>query len=327
MARPGLRNHPKFRRLKKLLNLPAVYVEAHLEAMWKVGYENGNPVIGDESDVELAAEWEDSDRPPGEFVAAVVDCRLVDKLKDGRIQIHDLFDHAPEYVQGRAARELERSKDKPCHYCSNTYHSPDYRSMYCSERCKVAYHRNKMKPTVTDASVTVTDCNRQLPTVTDSYRSPAPAPAPAPAPVLNTIQPVSPPPSGDEEDDLIADRMGSIHRNDTPGFVRFWTAWPSHSRKKGRSKCSGIWKRKGLETIANHIIESLERWKVSPAWAKQDGEFMPGPEPWLNDEGWETPAEAISKGTNGHPRNPAIVGLTERLEKMQAEKAGNGSHK
>jgi hypothetical protein len=108
MARPGLRNHPKFRRLRKILGMPAVYVEAHLEAMWKVGYENGDPLIGDADDVELAAEWEDSQRPAGDFFKAALESRWIDPVDEGRFQIHDLLDHAPDYVKKRAQRHLAR---------------------------------------------------------------------------------------------------------------------------------------------------------------------------------------------------------------------------
>src|SRR4051812_26885101 len=57
MARPTLRQHPKFRRLCHLLAVPVPHALGYLECMWSVGYQCGDPVLGDATDVELAAEW------------------------------------------------------------------------------------------------------------------------------------------------------------------------------------------------------------------------------------------------------------------------------
>ena len=105
MARPGLRAHPKFRRLLHLLQEPAPHVRGYLEYLWEVGYEAGNPVIGDALDIELAAEYPGE---PGKLCKALLDCRLIDRLEDGRFQIHDLLENAPEYVKKRLARDQQR---------------------------------------------------------------------------------------------------------------------------------------------------------------------------------------------------------------------------
>lgn len=152
MARPGLRNHPKFRRLRAAIGLPAVYVEAHLEAMWKSGYETGNPYLGDKADVELAAEWEDSGKPTGAWFKAALACGWIDSVGGGKYQIHDLIENAPDYVKRRALRERER-KDKGLHQNMSV---------------------NGRQPSVTD---------RQTPTSQDSQNGFGATPAPAPAPV------------------------------------------------------------------------------------------------------------------------------------------------
>jgi hypothetical protein len=177
MARPGLNNHPKFRRLLLILKEPRSHVRGYLECLWDVAYENGDPVIGDAVDVELAAEY------PGE------QGRLYDALlaaggsRPGFIepvpgnpklfQIHDLFDHAPEYVQHRATRESERKREKVCNGCGRQFRSPDPRALHCSSACRQAAWRDRRDNSngrVTDRYVTVTDRNG----------TPAPAPAPAP---------------------------------------------------------------------------------------------------------------------------------------------------
>lgn len=104
MARPGLSKHPKFRRLAVMLGSKNV-ARGALEHLWEVSYENGDAFIGDALDVELAAEW---DGEAGKLATALVACRFLDVLDDGQFQVHDLWDHAPEYVRNRAKREDKR---------------------------------------------------------------------------------------------------------------------------------------------------------------------------------------------------------------------------
>jgi hypothetical protein len=115
MARPTLDNHPKFRRLMHLLGETRAHVRGHLELLWEVSYETGNPRIGDATDIELAADWQGE---PGKFCSAAADCGgegragLIEEIEGepGRFQIHDLYVHAPEYVRKRMDRELARQK-------------------------------------------------------------------------------------------------------------------------------------------------------------------------------------------------------------------------
>ena len=151
MARPGLHNHPKFRRLVHLLREPVSHIRGYLECMWDVGYEAGNPLLGDEMDVRLATEY------PGDsskITEALANCGgqgragFIEQLPDGQYAIHDLLDNAPDYVRKRARRESERkNKDLRTNYPPNG---------------------GQWRPTP--------DCQDR------SDRTPAPAPAPAPAP-------------------------------------------------------------------------------------------------------------------------------------------------
>ena len=285
MARPGFRNHPKFRRLTKLLQLPGPHVLGHCEYLWSVAYESGNAVIGDAMDVELAAGWEGED---GRLCRALLDCGgtgrpgLIEDVPESpaTFRVHDLMDHAPDYVQGRAAKEAERSRDKACAHCSTAFRSPDVRAMYCSDRCKVAACRHRMKPIATEASVTETDGNVSQPTETDCNRSPAPAPAPAPV-----------------------EKSGKAAGPTTPlpGFDLFWEAWPSHFRKADKKKCGEKWRAERLEDRTDEIVAAVEWFKRSEPWREKNGKFIPGPLPWLNGEGWQgaQAAQAGSRPSNG----------------------------
>jgi len=95
MARSELRTHRKFKRLVKSLSLPVPYVVGLLECLWQTGYQSGSDLLGDATDVELCAEWPGE---PGMFCAAALDCGFIERRGD-LYHIHDLKDHAPEYVK------------------------------------------------------------------------------------------------------------------------------------------------------------------------------------------------------------------------------------
>lgn len=108
MARPTLFTSPKFKRLVRDLGIPLPYVLGHLELLWRVAYESGNPKIGDADDVEIAVEWQGE---RGAFAGALQRCRFIDDegtTAGAEYHVHDLFDHAPEYVKKRLTREQAR---------------------------------------------------------------------------------------------------------------------------------------------------------------------------------------------------------------------------
>lgn len=112
MARPGLRNHPKFKRLLAMLRIPEAHLYGHLQMLWDAAYEFGEKV-GDSIDVEINAGWSGE---PGMLCQALASCAgdgrhgfiEPDPDREGRWIIHDLFDHAPQYVQRRMEREASR---------------------------------------------------------------------------------------------------------------------------------------------------------------------------------------------------------------------------
>jgi hypothetical protein len=105
MGRPGLSRHRKFARLTRLLGSAAL-ARGHLELIWEVAYENGDDLLGDSGDVELLAQWQGE---AGVLAAALVEAGFVD-LDANEYRIHDLYDHAPEYVRKRADREAARQE-------------------------------------------------------------------------------------------------------------------------------------------------------------------------------------------------------------------------
>jgi hypothetical protein len=59
--------------------------------------------------IELAAEW---DGEPGVFAKAVChpDHNFIDRREDGQFEIHDFYEHAPDYVKKRIDRENQRKR-------------------------------------------------------------------------------------------------------------------------------------------------------------------------------------------------------------------------
>lgn len=158
MARPNLRTHRKFKRLVAMLGMPEPHVRGHLEYLWEAAYENGEEFIGDSVDVELAASWTGES---GQLTDALTTCGGEGRIGfieniDGDYFIHDLWDHAPEYVQKRRQREIERQKTG-AELSKNTPRGGQRRTMPAEWR------------TTADEQQTAADCGAP----------PAPAPAPA----------------------------------------------------------------------------------------------------------------------------------------------------
>ena len=104
MARPSLFRHRKFRHLARLLRGQAV-AAGTLELLWHVAYEAGDDYLGTAEDVEDLADWRGK---AGVCCAALVTAGFLDMDEVGGYRIHQLWDHCPEYVRKRRARETQR---------------------------------------------------------------------------------------------------------------------------------------------------------------------------------------------------------------------------
>jgi hypothetical protein len=118
MGRPGLTRHRKFLRLARDLNrhyqgLGVLLARGVLESMWDAAYESGDPFVGGADDVEDAVRWPG---PAGVCCEALLSAGgegragFIEAVTGGGYIIHDLWDHAPDYVRKRHAREREREE-------------------------------------------------------------------------------------------------------------------------------------------------------------------------------------------------------------------------
>jgi hypothetical protein len=84
------------------------------------------------------------------------------------------------------------------------------------------------------------------------------------------------------------------------GFNRFWDVWPTTDRKEAKGKCFDHWKKAKAESQADEIIAHVERLKLSQAWTKNNGEFIPAPLVYLNQRRWEG-AETAQQSADEQP--------------------------
>jgi hypothetical protein len=269
MARPGLRQHPKFRRLVHTLQEPAPHVLGYLEFIWSVGYEAGNPLLGDAVDVELAAEYPGT---RGKLCKALLDVRLIDQLGDGRYAIHDLMDHAPDYVRRRMEREAERAaKGKTL---------SDVRRAAAGVR----WHPGGATTMQTDAN------DGQLHPLADCRDASGATPAPAPAPSGGRI-PQTPSCSPEGERGQVKSPPGKkkgARRGPAEGFDEFWAAWP---KKVAKAEAVKAWDKLAPDPqLRATILAALERQARARKVLGERGEFVPNipyPATWLNGRRWD----------------------------------------
>lgn len=180
MARPTLFSHPKLRRLAYILAVPVPHAVGHLECLWHVAYEAGQPVFRDRIDVELAAQWQGEQ---GKLCEALVEVRLLDVNAQGNFSIHDFHDHCPDYVRLRSQREGERKKRYGPRGRSQPAQSDNADVAQAAQAANQENHVGLIP--------TITDDNRPMPTNSDERRlssvivpTPSPTPTPSPAHTL-----------------------------------------------------------------------------------------------------------------------------------------------
>ena len=88
-------------------------------------------------------------------------------------------------------------------------------------------------------------------------------------------------------------------------FEEFWKAYPQCFRKVNKKGCkTKFLKIEHLKEIFPDIIDSLEMQKKSKQWKEQEGQFIPAPLTWINQERW----------TMKDPRNEIQTKIDEAVE-------------
>ena len=67
-------------------------------------------------------------------------------------------------------------------------------------------------------------------------------------------------------------------------FDRFWSAYP---RKESKPAARRAFDKIGVdETLLETMLSAIEKQKSSPQWNKDNGEYIPHPATWLNNQRW-----------------------------------------
>ena len=94
-----------------------------------------------------------------------------------------------------------------------------------------------------------------------------------------------------------------IEKNRVEMFEQFWNAYPN---KKTKKKAYDSWKKiDPSDKLFKEIMVGLERAKGSKQWQKDDGQYIPHPTTWLNQERWNdedvlSPLKAKPKSKYAH---------------------------
>ncbi|WEI17125.1 hypothetical protein PY247_11185 [Acinetobacter proteolyticus] len=70
-------------------------------------------------------------------------------------------------------------------------------------------------------------------------------------------------------------------------FEKFWSVFPSCPRKTKKSEASKTFEKHKSNFDLNSLLAILELQKKSDDWIKNDGQFIPAPQAWLNQRQWE----------------------------------------
>jgi len=258
MPRPTLFNNRKFMRLVSVLNMPEPHVLGHLEYMWRVAYESADALLGDSTDVELAAKWAGK---RDDYTQALVQTGFLDESAGGYV-IHDFWVHAPDYVQKKAEREIERQK--------KGLSLSELRSSAGKKGAK-----SRWQPIANENHLPSENGKRMA---NDSKLLPS-------SPLLSSPL-LSSPSQGHTP-------SRSKPSEASESFLKFWDSYP-HSRRTGKPQCLKVWKTKGLDSMIETILTALENHKASNDWQKEGGQYIPGSAVWLNQERWEQKMDVVT---------------------------------
>jgi hypothetical protein len=90
--------------------------------------------------------------------------------------------------------------------------------------------------------------------------------------------------------------------SDDDGFDDFWKAYP---RKIGKGAARRAWqKTMPSRPPMENVLDSIERAKASEQWQKDDGQFIPHPSTWLNQERWDDEPEEVFDPNKAGGRAP-----------------------
>lgn len=285
-----LPGHPKMKKMLRRLGpggpLGIIYLFIHAAANRPDGDLGGMT----NEDIELAVDW---DGEEGAFVKAAAEVRFLDGV-EGHYRIHDWEDHQPwatgsedRSLSGRWAAFVKRYGREGA-----AMRMPEYAARLRSasdphpKRRKSDSEPDAPSPSPTDS---FTDSDTKAP---PTPPEPPPAPKARKAAKKRARAPVG------------AEAY-------SPGFERFWEAYPSGKRSK-KTEAWAVWQRDDMEEFTDTIVTDVRtRAARHWGWIKEAGRFIPGAQVYLNGRRWNDDIE----------EPPAVVGRRSAIEHSNAERA------
>jgi hypothetical protein len=99
---------------------------------------------------------------------------------------------------------------------------------------------------------------------------------------------------------------------ETP-FDIFWKAYP---RKTGKGDARKKFAKALTKTSFENIMAALGKVKASAQWKKDDGQFVPYPATWLNQERWD---DEVGQSADGLDNLRSLYAMAKEEEENDKE--------
>ena len=90
----------------------------------------------------------------------------------------------------------------------------------------------------------------------------------------------------------------------------FDTFWDEYPNRKGKPKAREAFKKAIKKTTLETMLSAIQKQKHSSQWTRDNGQYIPYPATWLNQERWEDEVDTNGSGT-GHSDEPGLQRLTD----------------
>lgn len=105
-------------------------------------------------------------------------------------------------------------------------------------------------------------------------------------------------------------QIGSNEPKKSP-FDTFWDEYPN---RKGKPKAREAFKKAIKKTTLETMLSAIQKQKHSSQWTRDNGQYIPYPATWLNQERWDDEVDTNGSGT-GHSDEPGL----QRLEDWEQQ--------
>jgi len=109
MAKPSFIHHWKFRLLCHLLNENEAHTLGHIQLIWDCANTLKTPEFPSIEAIESVAYW---DGQPGKLVKSLIECKLIEKSSNNTWQIHDYYDHCPDWIKRKTQSQGNNKKNE-----------------------------------------------------------------------------------------------------------------------------------------------------------------------------------------------------------------------